>query len=67
MDDAPGFIRRRGTDVDLRRHGGGFGVGVCFDSLGYSEVCSVTYRRYLPRGIAVCSTEGKYPLTRNSR
>jgi hypothetical protein len=22
-------------------------------------VCSVTYRRYLPRGIAVCSTEGK--------
>ena len=32
MDDAPGFIRRRGTDVDTRCPPGGFAVGVCFDS-----------------------------------
>jgi hypothetical protein len=32
MDDAPGFIRRRSTDVDTRCRGGRFAVGVCFDS-----------------------------------
>jgi hypothetical protein len=32
MNDAPSFIRRRGTDVDTRCRGSGFAVGVCFDS-----------------------------------
>ena len=47
MDNAPGFIRRRGTDVDTRCCGGGFAVGVCFDSPRLGQKSNeLTFRTY---------------------